>query len=46
MRRSSVYWLDLALALILGPGPLGFQQNPFKTIGPPGKPEGNTIHRV
>jgi hypothetical protein len=26
-----------------GPGLLGFQQNPPKTIGPPGKPEGNTI---
>jgi hypothetical protein len=24
----------------------GFQQNPFKTISPSGKPEGNTTHRV
>jgi hypothetical protein len=24
----------------------GFQQNPFKTIVPYGKPEGNTVHRV
>jgi hypothetical protein len=30
----------------LGSGPLGFQQNPFKTIIPSGKPEGNVVHRV
>jgi hypothetical protein len=46
----TIFWLDSVLATIMGLNQVqvycGFHQNPSKTILPPGKPEGNTVHRI